>query len=34
VNPEGFRKQMEGAAIYGNTLARHGRITTKKGAVN
>lgn len=33
VNPEGVRKQMEGAAIYGNTIARHGKITTSKGAV-
>jgi isoquinoline 1-oxidoreductase subunit beta len=34
VNPEGIRKQIEGAAIYGNTLARHGRITTTQGAVD
>ncbi|NIR92069.1 MAG: xanthine dehydrogenase family protein molybdopterin-binding subunit [Gammaproteobacteria bacterium] len=34
VNPEGVRKQIEGAAVYGNTLARHGRITTTKGAVD
>ncbi len=33
VNPEGVRKQMEGACIYGHTLARHGKITTKSGAV-
>jgi len=34
VNPEGVRKQMEGAAIYGNTVARHGLISTTRGAVN
>ena len=34
VNPEGVRKQIEGAAIYGNTIARHGKITTTKGAVD
>ncbi len=34
VNPEGVRKQMEGATIYGNTIARHGKITTTKGAVD
>jgi len=34
VNPEGVRKQMEGATIYGHTVARHGRITTTKGAVD
>lgn len=34
VNPEGIRKQVEGAAIYGNTIARHGKITTTKGAVD
>ncbi len=33
VNPEGIRKQIEGAAIYGNTVARWGKITTKRGAV-
>lgn len=33
VNPEGVRKQVEGAAIYGNTVARFGKITTAKGAV-
>ena len=33
VNPEGVRKQMEGAAIYGNTIARHGKITTANGAI-
>ena len=33
VNPEGVRKQMEGAVIYGNTLARHGFISTSGGAV-
>ena len=34
VNPEGVRKQIEGAAIYGNTVAPHGRITTTRGAVD
>ena len=34
VNPEGVRKQIEGAAIYGNTVARHGKITTTNGAVD
>jgi isoquinoline 1-oxidoreductase beta subunit len=34
VNPEGIRKQVEGAAVYGNTIARHGIITTTKGAVD
>ena len=34
VNPEGIRKQIEGAAIYGNTIARRGVITTTKGAVD
>ena len=34
VNPEGVRKQMEGAAIYGNTVAIHGQITTTQGAVD
>lgn len=34
VNPEGIRKQIEGAAVYGNTVARHGLITTTKGAVD
>ena len=33
VNPEGVRKQLEGAAIYGNTVAQFGKITTAKGAV-
>ena len=33
VNPEGVRKQVEGAAIYGNTVARFGKITTRNGAV-
>ena len=33
VNPEGVRKQLEGAAIYGNTIARFGKITTAQGAV-
>ena len=34
VNPEGVKKQIEGACIYGNTVARHGKITTTKGAVD
>jgi isoquinoline 1-oxidoreductase beta subunit len=34
VNPEGIRKQIEGAAIYGNTIARFGKITTSRGAVD
>ena len=34
VNPEGVRKQMEGAAIYGNTVAMQGQITTTQGAVD
>ena len=35
VNPEGVRKQMEGAAIYGNIrFAMHGQITTTQGAVD
>ena len=33
VNPEGVRKQIEGATVYGHTVARHGYITTKNGAV-
>ncbi len=34
VNPEGVRKQMEGAVTFGNTLARHGYITTTEGVVD
>ena len=34
VNPEGVRKQMEGAAVDGHSLAMHGRITTTRGAVD
>ena len=33
VNPEGIRKQIEGASVYGNSVARNGRITTRRGAV-
>lgn len=33
VNPDRVRSQIEGATVYGNTVARHGRITTKQGAV-
>ena len=31
---EGIRKQVEGAAIYGHTIAMHGQITTTDGAVD
>ena len=34
VNPEGIRKQVEGAAIYGHTIAMHGQNTTTDGAVD
>ena len=34
VNPEGVRKQVEGAAIYGHSVAMHGQITTTQGAVD
>jgi len=34
VNPDRIRSQIEGAAVYGNTIARHGQITTTKGAVD
>lgn len=33
VNPEGIRKQIEGASVYGNSVARNGKITTRRGAV-
>ena len=33
-NPEGVRKQIEGAAVYGHTVAMHGKITTTKGEVD
>lgn len=33
VNPERIRSQLEGAAIYGNTVARHDKITYDKGEV-
>ncbi len=33
VNPEGIRKQIEGAVVFGHTIARHGKITTSAGAV-
>ncbi len=33
VNPEGIRKQIEGAVVFGHTIARHGKITTNAGAV-
>jgi isoquinoline 1-oxidoreductase beta subunit len=34
VNPEGVRKQMEGSAIFGNSIARFSEITTTQGAVD
>lgn len=34
VNPERIRSQIEGAAVYGNSVARHGEITLSKGAVD
>lgn len=34
VNPEGVRKQMEGSAIFGNSIARFSEITTTNGAVD
>ena len=34
VNPEGVKKQMEGAAVDGHSLAMHGQITTTRGAVD
>jgi isoquinoline 1-oxidoreductase beta subunit len=34
VNPDRVRSQIEGAAVYGNTLARHGFITTTDGEVD
>jgi isoquinoline 1-oxidoreductase subunit beta len=34
VNPEGIRKQVEGAVVYGNSIAREGKITTTRGAVD
>ncbi len=34
VNPEGVRKQMEGSAIFGNSIARFSQITTNDGAVD
>ena len=34
VNPEGVKKQIEGAAIYGHTVALHGQITTTRGVVD
>ncbi|MGI9413402.1 MAG: molybdopterin cofactor-binding domain-containing protein [Hyphomicrobiales bacterium] len=33
VNPDRVRAQLEGAAVYGNTVARHGKITVSGGAV-
>ncbi|MDZ4730846.1 MAG: molybdopterin cofactor-binding domain-containing protein [Xanthomonadales bacterium] len=34
VNPEGVRKQMEGACTFGHSIARFGKITTTLGAVD
>lgn len=34
VNPDRIRSQIEGAAVYGNTVARGGQISTTNGAVN
>jgi isoquinoline 1-oxidoreductase beta subunit len=34
VNPEGVRKQMEGSATFGHSIARFGQITTTNGAVD
>lgn len=33
VNPDRIRSQIEGAAIYGNTIARHDKITVSSGEV-
>jgi isoquinoline 1-oxidoreductase subunit beta len=34
VNPEGMRKQYEGAAVFGTSLARYGEITATNGAID
>ena len=34
VNPEGIKKQIEGACIYGHSIATQGKITTTAGAVD
>lgn len=34
VNPEGIRKQLEGAVVYGHTVATQGKITTTAGVVD
>ncbi|MGF1527035.1 MAG: molybdopterin cofactor-binding domain-containing protein [Candidatus Competibacterales bacterium] len=34
VNPEGVRKQIEGAAIYGHSVVLYGKITTTQGRVD
>lgn len=34
VNPEGVRKQMEGACTFANSIARFSEITTTRGAVD
>lgn len=34
VNPDRVKSQIEGAAVYGNTVARHGLITTTEGEVD
>ncbi len=33
-NPEGVRQQMEGAAVFGTSLARTGEITATGGAID
>jgi len=33
VNPEGIRKQLEGATVFAHSVARHGKITVQNGAV-
>ena len=33
VNPEGIRKQLEGAVVYGHSVATQGKITTAGGVV-
>jgi isoquinoline 1-oxidoreductase subunit beta len=34
VNPEGMRKQYEGAAVFGTSLARYGEITAMNGVID
>jgi isoquinoline 1-oxidoreductase beta subunit len=33
VNPDRTKSQFEGAAVFGTSIARHGEITAKKGAI-